>query len=127
MLMPTLGSLITAKTLLRSLTAFGPAVEAETLTFEAEPPTELIPALRVIHTGLRAQIAGKLWYGCDGATGNVHELKPGARIPPGITLLSVEGDLRWDRIHPAARIDHPELFVVESEQQGKRNRRGARR
>jgi hypothetical protein len=38
-------------------------------------------------------------------------LNPDGPIPPGITLLTVEGDHRWDRIHPAAWLDHPELFA----------------
>jgi hypothetical protein len=102
----------TARDLLARLKPFGPAVEASDLIFAADLPADLMPAVSVLHTGLRAVLTGRRWYGCEGATGRVVELDPAAPIPPGITLLSVEGDRCWDRIHPAARLDHPELFAT---------------
>jgi hypothetical protein len=101
----------TAHDLFALVKPLGPAVEAEDLVFDVEPPADLDLLLRVLHTGLRALVTGKRWYGCDGTTGRVNELNPGDPIPAGITLLAVQGDRRWDRINPSARLDHPHLFA----------------
>jgi hypothetical protein len=84
----------------------------ETLGFGVAPPAELISLLRVLHTGVRALLSGRKWFGCgsERATGAPRPLSPDAPIPDGITLLSVEGDQRWDRIGAAARLDLPDLF-----------------
>jgi hypothetical protein len=100
----------TARALLDSLDGAGPTVEGEELAFADDPPAALLPVLRVLHTGVRALLAGRRWFGCDGETGRSQTLGPGSPVPAGVTLLSVEGDRRWDRIHPAARIDLPHLF-----------------
>jgi len=97
----------TACDLLAELVVLGPAVEGDDLTFAAD----LDAVLRVLHTGVRAVLAGRRWYGCDGDTGRVVELNPAAPVPDGVTLLAVEGDECWDRIDPAARTDHPDVFV----------------
>jgi hypothetical protein len=96
--------------LLAAVGAFGPTVEGEDLAFAADPPVDLMGVLKVLHTGVRALLAGRRWYGCDGATGCVAVLSPTAPIPSEITLLCVEGDRCWDRIDPAARIDRPGVF-----------------
>src|SRR5438874_1121878 len=74
----------------------GVAANGEELVFDADPPADLGPVLCVLHTGLRAQLAGKRWYGCDGSTGRVwrgghffigrrtaagHSLSPSRRTP----------------------------------------------
>lgn len=102
----------TARSLLVLVEPFGPEVEAGELVFESDPPAELDGVLSVLHTGVRALLAGKRWYGCgsDRATAAPRPLAPSDTIPAGITLLCVEGDEGWDRIAPAARLDHPELF-----------------
>lgn len=103
---------MTARELLDRLTAAGvtPAIEAGELVLSVGPPADLAAALGVMHTGVFAQLAGRVWWGCRGATGQITALDPGRRIPAGVTLLSVSGERGWDRIHPAARWDHPELF-----------------
>lgn len=101
-----------ARALLAAASDFGPAVEAQDLTFGGDLPRDLEVKVRVLHTGLRAILAGRRWYGCDGSTGLATALDPRTPIPPGVTLLCVEGDQRWDRIHPAARLDNPELFAT---------------
>jgi hypothetical protein len=111
-MLTTTPTLTTARSLLFAVESFGPIVLGDELTFAGEPPVELEPVLSVLHTGVRALLVTRKWYGCEGKTGRVIELKPVVPIPPGITLLSVEGDERWDRIHPAARLDHPALFVT---------------
>ena len=102
----------TARALLALVAAFGPAVEGEELVFAADPPAELAAALRVLHTGVRAALAGRAWWGSatDGRP-RVIELRPDSPVPPGIGLLCVEGDSRWDRVAPDARLDHPPLFA----------------
>jgi hypothetical protein len=99
--------------LLAAVRPIGPAVEGEALAFDLDPPAELLPALRVLHTGLRAALAGRTWWGCGDTrqTAAARPLDPAAPIPTGITLLAVEGDSRWDRIHPTARLDLPHLFA----------------
>ena len=100
----------TAGDVLRAVLPFGPAADGEDLVFAADPPADLVGVLGVLHTGVRALLQGKIWYGCDGATGRVAELNPAAPLPAGVTLVCVAGDARWDRVDPAARLDHPRLF-----------------
>jgi hypothetical protein len=91
----------------------GPAVEGDELVFASAPPGDTAAALRVLHTGVRALLAGRAWYGCGGERGSAapRPLDPSAPIPAGVTLLCVAGDPRWDRIDPAARLDLPWLFA----------------
>jgi hypothetical protein len=100
----------TARALLAFLKPFGPAVADGGLVLDLDPPSGLVRVAAVLHTGVRAELTGRTWYGCDGRTGRVFALDSGHPIPAGITLLCVEGDRRWDRIHPGARLDHPRLF-----------------
>ncbi|MFO0799421.1 MAG: hypothetical protein U0804_18280 [Gemmataceae bacterium] len=99
-----------AHNLLAALAPFGPVVEGEELAFDDDPPAALDAVLRVIHTGVRAQLAGRRWLGCDEETGLAVVLNPTTTLPAGVILLSVEGDARWDRIDPATRCDAPRLF-----------------
>lgn len=102
----------TAAGLLVRVELFGPTVEGGALVFDLDPPAELLPALCVLHTGIRAVVSGRLWYGCGDTrqTAAPRSLYPAAPIPDGIVMLAVEGDERWDRINPAARLDLPRLF-----------------
>ena len=103
----------TATGLLALVEPFGPTVEGGALVCDLDPPADILPALRVLHTGVRAGLTGRRWYGCGGTrkTAAPRPLDPSAPIPDGITLLCVEGDERWDRIHPAARLDLSRLFA----------------
>lgn len=120
---PRTATPITVAGLLPLIEPFGPTVEDGALVFDRDPPTELRPHLRVLHTGLRAVLTGRRWFGCGSAAPCPKPLDPAAPIPNGITLLTVEGDHRWDRIHPAARIDRPELFAPPVAKPRKRVRR----
>jgi hypothetical protein len=93
---------------------YGPGVEGAELVFAADLPADLEPVVSVLHTGVRAVLTGRKWYGCSGDTGRVAELDPAAPVPCGITLLCVEGDPGWDRIRLLALLDHPELFAATS-------------
>src|SRR5207245_2467740 len=86
----------TARALVAAVGPFGPVVENDELVVDADPPPELVPVLEVLQTGVRALLAARRWYGCDGRTGRVFELHAGTPVPGHITLLSVEGDTRWD-------------------------------
>jgi hypothetical protein len=103
----------TARTLLAALADFGPSAQGSELVLATDPPGPLEPALRVLHTGVRAALTGRRWWGCDGRTGHIRALDPAAPIPAGVTLLSVEGDPIWDRIPPATRLDLPRLFASD--------------
>ena len=110
--MPTVATIPTsARDLLSVVEPFGPAVEGTELVFRSDPPAESLAALGVLHTGVRAALTGRRWWGSSSDVPRVVELNPSAPIPAGIALLSVEGDRRWDRIDPAARIDLPHLFA----------------
>ncbi len=101
----------TARALAAVLTPFGPGVDGCALVFDLEPPVHLEPALSVIHTGIRAILTGRKWYGCESERPAVpRRLNPDALIPDEIAMLCVEGDHRWDRINPVARHNLPELF-----------------
>jgi hypothetical protein len=102
----------TARALASVLTPFSPGVDGRALVFDLEPHADLEPVLSVIHTGIRAMLTGQKWYGCgsDRAMAAPRPLNPDAPIPAGITLVCVEGDQRWDRIGPAARLDLLKLF-----------------
>ena len=103
----------TVLALVAVLTPYGPKVEEGALVLAFEPPVDLEPVLQRLHTGVRADLTQRKWYGCDGRTGRVYHLNTSAPIPEGISLLSVEGVERWDRIDPTARLDHPELFTTK--------------
>jgi hypothetical protein len=100
----------TARGLHAAVLAFGPAAEGEDLVFTAAPPAELVGVLRVLHTGVRALLVGRAWYGERSDRPGLTVLNPDCPIPTGVTLLCVEGDNHWDRIHPTARRDLPLLF-----------------
>lgn len=89
-----------------------PAVDGADLVLAADPPDALALRLEVLHTGVLALLTGKRWYGCDPATGRTVALDPANRIPPVVELLSVGGTDLWERLHPVARLDFPELFTA---------------
>lgn len=109
--MPTPPLPADARGLLAMLGPHNPAVEGRVLALAAALPPAAARLLAVLHTGVRALLAGRIWYGCDGDTGRVHALDPSAPIPWGVSLLCVEGDDRWDRIARAARDELPRLFA----------------
>lgn len=108
----------TAAALLDAVRPFGPAADGDALTLAADPPAGLETTLAVLHTGVRAALAGRRWFATieGGKAGRftrvgVVPLDPAALLPAGVTLLCVEGDPRWDRVGPAARLDLPHLFA----------------
>lgn len=103
----------TARGLLALVKPLGPSAEGAELVFDTDPPAELVPALSVVHTGVRALLTGRRWWGCASDKPLVVELNPAAPIPACISLLAVEGDMRWDRVHPTMRIELPHLFAPE--------------
>ncbi len=112
--MPTTATIpTTAAGLLALVAEVGPTVEGGALAFDLDPPDDLLPLLRVLHTGIRAALTGRGWYGCgtDRKSAAAKLLDQRAPIPPDVWLLAVEGDERWDRIRPAARLDLPRLFA----------------
>lgn len=107
---------MTAASLLADLTAADcrPAVEGEELALDRPPPDHLAGPLAVLHTGVRALLTGRRWFGLDLATGRscgphpargdgplaFGGLDPGRTLPANVGLLCVEGDSCWDRIGP---------------------------
>jgi hypothetical protein len=98
--------------LLGLLEPFGPFVEGFTLRFKAAPPRGLVPSIRVLQTGLRSRLVGRVWWGCGTTVRAARPcpLNPSKPIPRWVRLLAVEGDPRWDRIRASARRDMPHLF-----------------
>ncbi len=111
--MTTTATPATAADLLAAVAAYRPVVEDGALEFELDPPAGLTRRLRVLHTGVRAALAGRPWYGCgsDRRTAAPREIDPAEPIPDGITLLAVAGDRRWDRVPAGAWADLLELFA----------------
>ena len=90
---------MTARALFDIVKPFGPTVVDGGLTFATDLPEELIPFLSAMHTGVRALLTHRRWWGstsADGTRPRVITLDPSAVIPDGITMLAVEGDARWD-------------------------------
>ena len=112
--MPTSQATSSARALLALVEPFGPAVEGGDLTFAADLPADLDAVVSILHTGVRALLTGRQWWGSSvaGATElRVVTLNPDAPIPPWCWLLCAAGDSRWDRVQPWARLDHPGLFA----------------
>ncbi len=101
----------TARELLGLVQQYGPTVEGIDLTFDTDPPPELDAVLSVLHTGVRALLTERRWWGSTSEKPRVIELNLAAPIPAGITLLSVEGDEVWDRLAADAHLDFPQLFI----------------
>ncbi|MCE9563192.1 MAG: hypothetical protein K8U57_14205 [Planctomycetes bacterium] len=87
-------------------------VNAGRLTVVGTIPRELRDRFMILGTGIRAMLTGKIWWGCGSEVkyAGAISLPTAGVIPAWVTLLSVEGDERWDRIHPSAWIDFPDLF-----------------
>ena len=103
----------TARGLVATLAPFRPWVDRAALGFDLDLPQELESLLSVLHTGVRALLTGRKWFGCgsEQAMAAPRPLNPDAPIPARITLLCAEGDAKWDRIDLAAWADIPELFA----------------
>lgn len=114
---------MTAEQLHAALTAAGVklSIAGTELECEGEIPLPLWPLVVVLQTGLRAAVTKKAWRGGHTDRPRIEVIHPGQLIPPGVWLLCVEGDgsggSPWDRIDPAARIDHPELFQAAADAQ----------
>jgi len=108
---------MTAQELLGDLTAAGCVVTVDgcDLCLDGDGPERLERYLPLLHTGVRAILAGRKWFGLDGATGRITDLLPAARLPRNVTLAAVEGRAEvWDRFGPWVLVDFPECFESES-------------
>lgn len=112
----------TARDLLAALGPYGPAAEGTTLTLGPATPADLVAAVRVLHTGVRAVLTGRRWFGSDTASTRGGELDPAAALPAWARLLTVEGDRGWDRLHPRVRDELPHLFVPADPSPARRRR-----
>lgn len=103
---------MTATGLFHALTAAGVAVSVgrEGLWLTGPVPPALVPACKLLKTGLATLATGREWRGCDGRTGQCMRLDTRVPIPDSVTLLAAEGDPRWDRIKSAARSQLPQSF-----------------
>lgn len=112
---PTATRATTARALLDLLRPYGPTLADDELDIDRDLPADLGAALCVLHTGIRALLAGTTWYGCgsERATAAARPLDPASPIRAGVTLLAAEGDRRWHRIGVTVRLDLPHLFVSE--------------
>jgi len=103
----------TARELLARVVYLAPSVEAGELVFGVKVPADLLADLKVLHTGVRALLTGRAWWGSStDVPVRVWVLNPNEPIPDGIGLLCVAGDARWDRIAPDPRCDCPHLFAA---------------
>jgi hypothetical protein len=107
-------AMITAFALLALVKRFGPTIEGEELVFDTDLPEDLEDAMSILHTGVRALLTCKPWWGsaaCDAKRPKVEVLDSDKPIPSWCGLVCVEGDAGWERIHPNAIKNHPELFA----------------
>ena len=110
-------------------TRYAIAAEGCELCIDPAPPANLDAHLRVLHTGVRALVVGKPWFGSADARARrpwVEELAPDELLPRDVGLLCVSGDAEWDRLPEGTLNDNPELFAEEGEQKPKRKTRNNR-
>ena len=75
-----------------------PSVDGRTLVLPPHLSDMHHRSLQVLHTGVRAILSNRPWYGCSCATGWSMPLSPEQLIPGWIGLLCVAGDTDWHRI-----------------------------
>jgi hypothetical protein len=91
----------TARALFSLVRVFGPDVKDEAFVFDRELPKVLASIVAIVHTGIRAVIAGRQWWGSTNWSAGrprVAVLCLDSPIPHWRGLLSVEGDTKWDRL-----------------------------
>lgn len=125
---------MTVRRLIADLAAIGVRVVVDEMGLEwiadaDDPPDQLLDALAVLHTGVRAVLSGRRWFGFDATTGRpcgprpkdgagllaFGALDPNAKLPPNVSFLCCEGDTGWDRIDADARRLLPFLFATATE------------
>jgi hypothetical protein len=109
----------TVRQLLEALLPYQPALDGPDLVFLDDPPAGLVPAIRLLQTGLRAMLAARPWYGMDphgraaSRRGRDGGLNPSRPLPRSVAFLCVAGDPCWDRVPASARAELPHLFEPE--------------
>ena len=107
---------MTAHQLLDALRAAGVELAADGIVLDVggRVPPHLAPLLKVLHTGVRAALTGRMWWGSGSERPRVEAISCNQRFPEWVGLVCVEGDEtgggKWDRLPADARIDYPELF-----------------
>ena len=107
------------------LRLYDPTVEGAELIFASDPPDDLWQMAAILHTGLRAVLMNRRWFGIDTdghscgpypsrgngplAFGALDTAKP---IPQQVRLVTVEGERGWDRVRPASYMNFPQLFTT---------------
>ena len=115
---------MTAVDLLAAIASFDPSPDGEGLAYDEGLPEDLERLVAVLHTGVRAIMTGREWWGStvsatvSGQNGlkrlpRVVQLDPSKCLPHDIQLLSVEGDSRWDRINLAIVCELPAVWARE--------------
>ena len=96
-----------------------PVADGWDLVLSADPPADLEPYLGLLHTGVRALLKGRRWFGLDDRGRGVgplidSALDPGRLLPASTRCLSVEGEIGagWDVIGTGAADWLPNAFAV---------------
>jgi hypothetical protein len=101
-----------------------PAVDGHTLVLPPHLSDMHHRSLQVLHTGVRAILSNRPWYGCSCATGWSMPLSPERPIPGWVGLLCVAGDTIWYRI-PALKLNEWEHFFTNTPEPKPAERRKA--
>jgi len=109
---------MTAHELLTALVAVGcePFRENDDIEVKRDVPRDLYPYVELLHTGVRAILSGRRWFGIDADGRGVGfgvggEMSPFETIPDNAVLLTVEGARdSWDRIPQQVKLDFPKAF-----------------
>jgi hypothetical protein len=88
-----------------------PRVVPDGIRFDRPPPAELLTTIRVLQTGIRAALTGRMWFGLSSDTGWAQALNPAELIPGWVSCLAVQGDAKWDRIPEPGVLELPKLFA----------------
>jgi hypothetical protein len=88
-------------------------IEGDELVLSAPPPPGLAGYLSLLHTGIRAIIRGRKWYGIDQNGRGCSDdgtIDPREKIPSSVYLLSVGSESSWHHIDNRLRDEVPNAF-----------------
>lgn len=88
-----------------------PQVHDQSLVLPPHVSIEILRSLKVLHTGVRAILSNRPWYGCSCTTGWITTLSPEHLIPGWVGLVCVAGDKSWHRLPELNRSERARFWT----------------